>query len=75
MQEVNPAARALESILAVFANKTFSKDLSAEIVGGPKVLTDLIAQGKIHAEKPSNKQNGKWFCNAAEVLRHCRKRN
>lgn len=69
---VNPKEILLENILAVMANEYFSKDLSAKIVGGVKKLEDLIAAGKIEAHKPNNVQNGKWFCNAAQVLQHCR---
>ena len=29
----------------------------------------LIEEGKIRSDKPTNKQNGKWFCNAADVLK------
>ncbi len=68
---VNPKEILLENILAVMANEYFSKDLSAKIVGGVKKLEDLIAAGKIEAHKPNNVQNGKWFCNAAQVLQHC----
>ena len=69
---VNPKEILLENILAVMSNEYFSKDLSAKIVGGVKKLEDLIAAGKIEAYKPNNVQNGKWFCNAAQVLQHCR---
>lgn len=69
---VNPKEILLENILAVMANEYFSKDLSAKIVGGVKKLEDLIAAGKIEAHKPNNVQNGKWFCNAAQVLQRCR---
>lgn len=69
---VNPKEILLENILAVMSDEYFSKDLSAKIVGGVKKLEDLIAAGAIEAHKPNNVQNGKWFCNAAQVLRHCR---
>lgn len=69
---VNPKEILLENILAVMSDEYFSKDLSAKIVGGVKKLEDLIAAGKIEASKPNNVQNGKWFCNAAQVLKHCR---
>lgn len=69
---VNPQEILLENILAVMANEYFGKKLSAKIVGGEKKLEDLIAAGKIEAHKPNNVQNGKWFCNAAQVLQHCR---
>lgn len=69
---VNPEAILLENIFAVMASESFGKDLSAKIVGGVKKLENLIAEGKIEAEKPNNVQNGKWFCNAAQVLKHCR---
>lgn len=69
---VNPKEILLENILAVMSDEYFSKDLSAKIVGGVKKLENLIAAGKIEASKPNNVQNGKWFCNAAQVLQHCR---
>ncbi len=70
--EVNPEAIQLENIFAVMADENFSKDLSAKIVGGVKKLEQLIADGKIAAEKGCNAQNSKWKCNAAHVLRNCR---
>ena len=69
---VNPKEILLENILAVMSDEYFSKDLSAKIVGGVAKLENLIAAGKIEASKPNNVQNGKWFCNAAQVLQHCR---
>ena len=69
---VNPKEILLENILAVMSDEYFSKDLSAKIVGGVKKLENLIAAGKIEATKPNNVQNGKWFCNAAQVLQRCR---
>ncbi|WP_289683331.1 hypothetical protein [Paramuribaculum intestinale] len=69
---LNPKEILLDNILNIMSGEYFSKDLSAKIVGGPKKLEDLIAAGKIEAHKPTNVQNGKWFCNAAQVLRHCR---
>lgn len=72
IKELNPAEIQLENIFAVMSNEYFGKDVSAKIVGGVKKLEDLIAAGKIEAHKPNNVQNGKWFCNAAQVLRHCR---
>ena len=69
---VNPKEILLENILNIMDGEFFSKDLAAKIVGGPKKLEDLIAAGKIEATKPTNSQNGKWFCNAAQVLKHCR---
>ena len=67
-------AIALENILALFERMTFGKDKSSYIVGGEKQLERLISEGKIRATKPTMHQHGKWFCNAADVLRHCRKR-
>ena len=69
---VNPAEIALENIFRVMDRLTFSKDISAAIVGGPKKLEDLIAAGKIHAVKGTSAQNSTWQCNAGQVLRHCR---
>lgn len=72
VKTVNPEAIQLENIYLAMSGVTFCKDTAARIVGGVKMLEDLIAQGKIAAEKPTKKQNGKWYCNAADVLRHCR---
>ena len=69
---VNPKEILLENILAIMSDEYFGKDLSAKIVGGVKKLENLIAAGKIEATKPNNVQNGKWFCNASQVLQHCR---
>lgn len=62
----------LENIMILMSNETFCKDKAAYIVGGQKKLERLIAAGKIQVEKRYNKQNAKWFCNAAQVLSHCR---
>ena len=72
LKEVNPKEILLENILIVMERVNFSKDISAMIVGGTKKLEDLVASGKIDAEKGCNAQNSKWKCNAAQVLRHCR---
>jgi len=70
--EVNPSEIMLENILIMMSGFTFGKHEAAKIVGGRKKLENLIAEGKIDAVKPTNVQNGKWFCNAAHVLKHCR---
>ncbi|WP_321479730.1 hypothetical protein [uncultured Bacteroides sp.] len=61
-------------ILVVMNNKTFGQREAADIVGGRGRLFKLVGEGKIRAEKPTNKQNGKWFCNASDVLRYTRVR-
>lgn len=70
--QINPAEIQLENIFHIMERLTFSKDVAASIVGGTKRLERLIASGEISAEKGCNKQNSKWKCNAAHVLRHCR---
>lgn len=62
----------LNNIIRVMSTKTFGKVVSASIVGGEKKLERLIEKGEIQSEKESNSQNGKWQCNAAQVLLHCR---
>lgn len=62
----------LDNILMVMEDKTFGKELASYIVGGPKKLQRLIEAGKIEAKKTSHSQNGKWYCNASQVLIHCR---
>lgn len=47
----------------------FGKTMAAKIVGGRTRLENLVAEGKIRAEKKNNMaQNGKWTCNAGDVL-------
>ena len=72
IKELNLAEIQLENIFLVMERFNFCKDMAATIVGGPRKLEQLIASGKISAEKRSSSQNGKWQCNAAQVLRHCR---
>lgn len=70
---VNVHEIALNNLLAVMADVSFSKNLAAKIVGGEKRLEYLVATGEIEADKKAMSPNGKWFCNAAQVLRHCKK--
>lgn len=49
---------------------TFSKTEAMKLVGGKCRLDRLVEQGKIRVEKPTRKQNGKWFCNAGDVIRN-----
>ena len=58
--------------MRVMSGEYFGQTKAAAIVGGKKKLERLIESGKIEAVKPRNSQNGKWFCNAAQVLMHCR---
>ena len=60
----------LITIYRVMNNKTFGLRYSAKIVGGRSRLDKLIGMGKIRAEKKSNVQNGKWQCNASDVLKN-----
>lgn len=50
--------------------RRLGSDTAVDIVGGLARLKDLIGKGLIRAEKPTNKQNGKWFCNAWDVIKH-----
>lgn len=60
-----------EEVLKIVLNdKTFWRDQAADIVGGLSRLVDLIGKGLIRAEKRTNKQNGKWFCNAYDVIKY-----
>lgn len=50
----------------------FSKAVAAKIVGGEYRLEKLVLKGEIRMEKPTCKQNGKWFCNGGDVIRNMR---
>ncbi len=67
----NADAARLSVILRVMNGKTFGFRYSEQIVGGRARLEQLIVEGKIRAEKVNCKaQNGKWQCNASDVLRY-----
>lgn len=68
----SPTEILLDNIMRVMEGESFCKDRAAYIVGGQKKLERLIEAGEINVDKPSNSQNGKWHCNAAQVLKHCR---
>lgn len=63
----------LDTILRVMNGKTFGFRYSEKIVGGRARLEQLIIDGKIRAEKVNSQaQNGKWQCNAGDVLRYAK---
>lgn len=61
-----------EEILKIVLNdKTFSQREAETIVGSRGRLFRLVGEGKIRAEKkPANRQNGRWYCNAYDVIKH-----
>ena len=61
-----------EEVLKIVLNdKTFGQREAADIVGGRGRLFRLVGQGDIRAEKrPADRQNGRWYCNAWDVIRH-----
>ncbi|MCE5175847.1 MAG: hypothetical protein ABFC90_07390 [Bacteroidales bacterium] len=63
-------AERLEAIYSATRRLTFSKNTAMEIVGGKSRLMKLVGANKIHAEKPTDAQNGRWHCNASDVLRY-----
>ena len=70
-QPYNEAEARLQVILRLMNGMTFGLRKSEKIVGGRARLERLIVEGKIRAEKGNmTAQNGKWFCNASDVLRH-----
>ncbi len=72
-QTYNIEQSLLNTILRVMNGETFGLRTSERIVGGRSRLMQLITDGKIRAEKVNGKaQNGKWQCNAGDVLRYAR---
>lgn len=61
-----------EEVLKIVLNdKTFSQREAEKIVGSRGRLFDLVGKGAIRAEKkPANRQNGRWFCNAYDVIKY-----
>lgn len=62
----------LNVIYTIMENECFGYRRAAKIVGGRSRLDRLIVEGKVRADKPTPSQNGKWRCNAADVLRFAR---
>lgn len=63
----------LETIYRVMNRETFGLRTAERIVGGRSRLMRLITEGKIRAEKVNaSAQNGKWQCNAGDVLMNAR---
>ena len=63
----------LDVIYRIMNGETFGLRQSQRIVGGRARLFRLIEEGKVRAEKVNSKaQNGKWQCNASDVLRYAR---
>jgi hypothetical protein len=61
----------LNIIYRVMNSEVFGLRTSERIVGGRARLMRLIIAGKIRAEKANaTAQNGKWLCNASDVLRY-----
>lgn len=69
---INLEAARLDVIYRIMNGETFGLKKASRIVGGQTRLMRLIEEGKIRTEKRSNTQNGKWFCNAGDVLRYAR---
>ena len=70
---INLESLQLNVIYRIMNSETFGLRKSERIVGGHARLMRLIEDGKIRAEKVNGEaQNGKWQCNASDVLRHAR---
>lgn len=69
----NPDSTRLDVIFRVMNSETFGLRTASRIVGGQSRLLRLIGEGKVRAEKVNSlAQNGKWMCNAGDVLRYAR---
>ena len=69
----NEAEARLQTILRLMNDQTFGLRKAEKIVGGRARLERLIVTGKVRAEKVNTTaQNGKWYCNASDVLRHAK---
>ena len=70
---INLDAARLDVIYRVMNSEVFGLKKASRIVGGQSRLMRLIEDGKVRAEKRnSTAQNGKWMCNAGDVLRYAR---
>ena len=70
---INLDAARLDVIYRVMNGEVFGLKKASRIVGGQQRLMRLIEEGKVRAEKRNTTaQNGKWMCNAGDVLRYAR---
>jgi hypothetical protein len=73
MLQYNETEARLEVIYRLMNGETFGMRTAERLVGGHTRLMRLIEEGRIRAEKVNGTaRNGKWFCNAADVLRNAR---
>lgn len=72
MMEMDSVGVHIVTIYRVTNPLTLGFRKSAEIVGGRTRLKRLIENGVIRAEKKSNSQNGKLYCNMSDVLRNAK---
>lgn len=73
MTDYNIDSIRLDVIYRIMNSETFGLRKASRIVGGQSRLIRLIEEGKIRAEKVNRQaQNGKWMCNAGDVLRYAR---
>lgn len=66
-------AEHLTEIYLLMGKHVFGYRMAASIVGGRARLDRLIGDGRVQAEKRSTSQNGKWYCNAAQVLYYAKR--
>ena len=70
---INLDAARLDVIYRIMNGEVFGLKQASRIVGGQTRLLRLIEEGKVRAEKRNaTAQNGKWMCNAGDVLRYAR---
>lgn len=68
-------AERLIMIMRTMNDKTFGWRFSERIIGGRARLERLIVEGRIRADKGNKAaQNGKWLCNAWDVLYNAKKK-
>ena len=68
--ETQVMARKYQSILLQVQGMTFSWNVAVRLVGGKKRLERLMAEEKVHFEKPFGSANTKWKFDASDILQH-----
>jgi len=59
----------LEAIYSAARKVEISKTTASKLIGRNR-LEELVARGRIAMKKPNKTQTGRWYCNAADVLRY-----
>ena len=63
----------LYEVLRAAEGLRLTKNQAEVMVGGRRRLERLVSEGKIEAVKMGERQNARWLCNGADVIRYAKR--